>query len=177
MLDKEKRTIWFFDIFRDQDVYTSEIALFFKFSNPNTNFFDDVSEYDQAFHVKTYDFDLKEFPDLKTTKFADAAVDAFILKVKPDPLKYAYGIDTLEGDQFKARLKCNSPCYTCLDGNPDWCLSCWGPGASGDFKRTYLQSFPGGATCKEKCDVGSSTDGAKVDVIGESGDIDPTRQY
>lgn len=133
MLDKDKRTIWFYDIFRDQEVYTSEIALFFKFSNPDTNFFDDVSDYDQSFHVKTFDFDLRDFPDLKTTEFSDAAVDAFIQKVKPDPLKYAYGIDMLESNQFKAQLKCNSPCYTCLDGNPDWCMSCWGPGASGTF--------------------------------------------
>ena len=64
---------------------------------------------------------------------------AFVNTVKPNPEQYAKGIDTLEGNQITPVLKCNTPCFTCLDTDRDYCTACWGPGASGTFKLTYLQ--------------------------------------
>lgn len=139
MLDDANRKIWFFDIFRDQEVYTSEIAVDFYFTNPISNFNDHLSAEDRSFHIKTYDIDLTEFPDLVTTQYSDQAVKAFVDTVKLDPEKYVYGIDKTVENNLEAKLKCNAPCYHCKDSDPDWCLSCWGPGADGTFPSVYLQ--------------------------------------
>jgi len=65
MLDSSKREVWFFDIFRDQNTYSSEITLNMNFTNPVSNFFDSLSDSDKAFHFSTYDFDLNDFTGLE----------------------------------------------------------------------------------------------------------------
>lgn len=37
-----------------------------------------------------------------------------------------------------AQLKCNAPCFTCLDTNPNYCSSCWGKEAKKDYKNYFL---------------------------------------
>ena len=49
MLIENQRTIWMMDLFRDQEAYTSEITLNFIFTNPVSNFFDDIPDEDKAF--------------------------------------------------------------------------------------------------------------------------------
>jgi hypothetical protein len=44
MLDTRKREIWFFDIFRQVDRWTSEVALNLNFTNPVSNFFATLTE-------------------------------------------------------------------------------------------------------------------------------------
>jgi hypothetical protein len=93
MLNSADREVWFFDIFRDQDLFTSEMALNMYFTNPVSNFFQGVADVDLAFHVTTYDFDLQQFTALPDTGFSDAAVSNFIANVRSDPIQFAKGID------------------------------------------------------------------------------------
>lgn len=48
------------------------------FTNPVSNFFDNLSDYEKSFHFVTYDFDLTQFPNLVTSDYSDAAVAQFI---------------------------------------------------------------------------------------------------
>lgn len=76
ILDADTRTIWFKDVFKDQDFYTSEVSMEFEMRNPANNFNDDDTvatagmdpsakakyTYDQSFHIYTYDIDIaKDF--------------------------------------------------------------------------------------------------------------------
>ena len=94
--------------------------------NPVDNFADS-SKPGSAFNVSTWDFDLtRDFPAIISTDYSEEAITNFVSTVKVDPEKYAKGIDNYtEGDIFP-KLKCNAPCLTCLDSDPDYCTSCWG---------------------------------------------------
>jgi hypothetical protein len=81
-----ERTVWFYDIFRDQEKWTAEITLNLYFTNPVSNMFDALSDEEKAFRLFTYDFDMREFPELVSENWSDAAVDAFVATVKPDPM-------------------------------------------------------------------------------------------
>jgi hypothetical protein len=72
------------DLFRQQDFFSSEIVLNMLFTNPDTNFIDDISDYDQSFHFSTYDFDISDYPNLEATEFSDAAIDVFKTSVLTD---------------------------------------------------------------------------------------------
>lgn len=63
-LVSSKREIWMFDLFGDQETYSSTVTLEFNFTNPVTNFFDEVSEYDKSFHITTYDFETRDLADM-----------------------------------------------------------------------------------------------------------------
>lgn len=61
---------------------------------------------------------------------------------------YFKGIDvypiSLEfNDNIIPLLKCVAPCYTCLDSDPEYCLSCWGrstdTGLDQPFETFFLQ--------------------------------------
>ena len=101
---------------------------------------------EQAFHIETYDFDVaKDYAYLATANYDAASVKKFSDAVKLDPAKYViHGIDELPGNTKKPILRCEAPCYTCLDAKPRWCTSCWGPGtldpADATNKMTFLQT-------------------------------------
>ena len=175
-----ERTVWFFDIFRDQEKWTAEITLNLYFTNPVSNMFDDLSDEEKAFRWSTYDFDMRTFPDLESQGWSDAAVDTFVATVKPNPELYAKGIDTLFGTQFRPVLKCNTPCYTCLGSDRDYCTDCWGPGApggGGEYKNIFLVQAAGGATCKEQCDSHQTVNGNVKEMVNSQGVRDPTWDY
>ena len=90
---------------------------------------------DQAFQLETYDFDIKkDYPYLATSNYDEASVKKFEAAVKADPKKFViHGIDSLQVTTKKPELKCQAPCYTCLDAKPQWCTSCWGPGPPKDL--------------------------------------------
>ena len=86
-------------------------------------------EYEVAFHFETYTFDLDhDFPDLESSFYSADAIDAFLTKALVDPDEYTYLIDTYLLNTVKPVMKCNSPCLTCLESDPDYCTSCWGVG-------------------------------------------------
>jgi hypothetical protein len=168
ILDKKTRTVWFKDAFKDQDFYTSEVAMEFKMKNPENNFNDDDAvatrgmgqaekvEYTraQSFHIHTYGFDVgADFKNLKAAPaFASsvAASNPGSRKALNDavtgdkakgtsPATYAIPIDELWGDAVRPKLACNAPCYTCLSSQPDYCQSCWGPGTgAAPYPNTFL---------------------------------------
>jgi hypothetical protein len=75
MLDSTNRVVWFYNIFMDQDVWTSEVAISLNFTNPETNFFDFLTEDEKSFHITTYAFDLKTFSYLPTASIPFNADD------------------------------------------------------------------------------------------------------
>jgi hypothetical protein len=122
----------------------------FVMDNPNNNFGDvtDPSlsttaaatfEKEQAFHLETFDFDLKkDYPKLiPGEKSSVKKFEEKIINGPPSKL-VIHGIDYLKGNSLKPKLKCDSPCYTCLDGKPKWCTACWGPGVDKKNKLTFL---------------------------------------
>jgi len=177
MLVEASREVWLFDIFADQNAYTSEIAIFLLFTNPVSNFFDNLSDDDKSFHITTYDFDTTQFPDLVSTDYSDAAMQAFITTVKTDINLYAKGIDQIYGTWLRPELKCATPCYQCLDSDPKYCTACWGPGKNGDFKQIFLQTSLGLSTCKEECDDKYSVNGNDIEMKNPAGEFDPTKTY
>jgi hypothetical protein len=91
---------------------------------------------------------------------------------------YAYPIDIAYGNLIRPELKCNTPCYTCLNTNPNYCTACWGKGTKGDFKLTFLQTSNGQSTCKAACDDGYSVNGHTVEVKNiKTGKLDPAKTY
>ena len=130
--------------------------------NPATNFFD-LTAGGEIFQIFTYALDLKrDFPDIIAQNYDDSSVQAMITKVfDPSNSKgvetYTYGMDQYAGNKLVPKMKCNSPCYTCLSADPDFCLSCWS--STGDL--SFLQPGSGSATqtCKKHCDDGYSTNG------------------
>jgi hypothetical protein len=152
ILDEANRLIWFYGAFVGQGQFTSEVAMEFPMNNPVTNFGEvtpaglsakAAATYaaEQAFHLETFDFDVaKDYGYLVTTNYDEASVKKFETFIKADPQKYViHGIDALQGNSKKPVLKCEAPCYTCLDAKPRWCTSCWGPGTSAPLnKKTFL---------------------------------------
>ena len=155
----EKREVWLYDIFGDQKNYASTIAVELSFKNPTTNFFGTATEADLAFQITTYAFGPDETSILEKEGYSEQSLANFIAKIKPDPTKYAYGIDTLVGYRLRPELKCLEPCLTCSDNDPAYCTSCWGSGPEGDNKLTFLQAADGRSTCKEQCDVKYTVNG------------------
>lgn len=140
ILDEAKRIVWFYGAFVGQGQFTSEVSMEFPMRNPLTNF-GEGTDYEQAFHLETFDFDIaKDFSYLETANYDAASVKKFETAVKADPEKYViHGIDSLAGNTKRPQLKCQAPCYTCLDAKPWWCTSCWGPGtANPPNKKTFL---------------------------------------
>jgi hypothetical protein len=85
---------------------------------------------DNIFHVRTFTVDEKrDFPELPSTGYSDAAVSAAVATVQTDYSKYLYAIDSSprDRDTFQPKLACAYPCLTCHPALPDFCLSCWGP--------------------------------------------------
>lgn len=133
----KENVIWFYNIFLEQDSFTSEIALSFLMKNPIDNFEEDTDKmtiskrkkylYDQAFHIETFTFNEDYYKGVKDANFDAKSSSKFVeavFKDKPDKVKK--GIDAYLTDDLKPKLKCNAPCYTCLDSDPNWCRSCWG---------------------------------------------------
>jgi hypothetical protein len=65
--------------------------------------------------------------------------------------RYLYSIDKYEETDTIPELQCEAPCYTCLDANPNFCMSCWGEFAGTDSdgnknanEKYFLQQEPGG---------------------------------
>lgn len=211
---KNTRTIWFKDAFKDQDFYTSEVAMEFKMKNPENNHAGDDAvatagmspaekdEYTrrQSFHIHTYDFDIDA--DFKNLKAAPAfkgytpvpassvapsnpgsrkAFNDAVTGVKAkgtSPATYAIPIDELLGDAVRPKLACNAPCYTCLSSQPDYCQSCWGPGAgAAPYPNTFLVSTAEGSTCAAQCPDGYTTNGNKVVGKDDTGAIVPSKTY
>ena len=77
--------------------------------------------------------------------------------LRKDYFKY---VDYFPFNSVKPKLKCNFPCYTCLNNNANYCLSCWGIGSKPRFKNTFLQ-YRTTQTCLDKCDDGFTTNGIK----------------
>jgi hypothetical protein len=51
------------------------------------------------------------------------------------------GIDVYRYNDIIPLLKCEEPCFTCLDTNPKYCLSCWGRETDigeGTFSKFFL---------------------------------------
>ena len=195
ILDATKRIIWFYGAFIGQGQFTSEVAMEFPMRNPVTNFGEvtptgytaaQAAAYakEQAFHIETFDFDIaKDYAYLTAANYDAASVKKFETFVKADPAKYViHGIDELPGNSKKPILKCEAPCYTCLDAKPTWCTSCWGPGtldpADATNKLTFLMTARNGqgATCKEECDAGSTTNGNYI-TPKTAGKADQKRKY
>lgn len=168
--DESKRTIYFHSTFMEQDSYTSEVAISFQMTNPQSNFFKDTSEmddqereeyeYDMSFHISTFTVDtINDF----TT---EAELTNMVSTVKGDPERYLFAIDTYPDNDIRPLLKCVAPCLTCLDAFPDYCLSCWGQYAGEDANgdpqentKYFLQKKDGGQTCQEACDDKYTTNG------------------
>jgi len=167
------------NIFRDQDAWTSEISVYMNFTNPKTNFFDFLTDYEKSFHVETYTFDLKTFSYMitDTPQYSDASFERFTKEARRDLTKYAKGIDKTVGDHLRPELKCNPPCYTCLDSNPDYCTSCWGVGPENNIDTIFLQDSQGKSTCKNQCDDKYTTNGFAVTTANKQGVIDETKTY
>jgi hypothetical protein len=103
-----------------------------------------IIEYDRAFHVETYTFDMEEHStfdaqqiarqDYETTAEDRKKWEAFIKKIKQNIQNkdrkeyYAVHIDKWVGNSVRPILKCKSPCYNCFDSDPTFCTSCWGLG-------------------------------------------------
>jgi hypothetical protein len=75
---------------------------------------------------------------MERTGYSAASVETFINQIKPDPEAFAKGIDVLKGNHLKPELKCREPCLSCAEDDPDYCTACWGPGADGSNKLTFL---------------------------------------
>ena len=146
-------------------------------TNPETNFNDHLSEYDQSFHITTYDFGPPETDKMVKAKYSTETVTQFIKGMKDDPLKAAKAIDTLTNNDLKPLLKCSQPCYTCKDADSSYCTSCWGPGANNDFTLTFLQREKGKSTCQAQCSDKYTVNGYKVETKGTDGNIVPAKTY
>jgi hypothetical protein len=94
-----------------------------------------------SFHIATWTVDTAtEFPDIITNDYAAADIAAMVDTLKtyytaPGAKagdKYLYAIDVMLGNDLKPLLKCDSPCFTCLDAVSTYCLSCWGQFAGED---------------------------------------------
>lgn len=119
--------------------------------------------YDQAFHIETFTFDEDYYKAVKDANFDEQTTKKFVetvFKDKPDKMKK--GIDAYLTDDLKPKLKCNAPCYTCLDSDPNWCRSCWGALGGTKYKDYFLQATPESSTCQRQCDNGYTTDGDKI---------------
>lgn len=140
--------------------------------NPTNNFVENTDKYtvakrkkylyDQAFHIETFTFEPIYYDAVIKANFDTPSTKNFVKAVFNDkPDKKKKGIDAHLTDDLKPKLKCNAPCYTCLDSDPNWCQSCWGKGALGGskYKEYFLQATPSSSTCKKKCDNGYTTDG------------------
>lgn len=78
--------------------------------------------YNQAFHIETFTFDLDYYKAVRDAGFDAKTSSKFVETVfrdKPDKMKK--GIDAHLVDDLKPKLKCNAPCYTCLESDPNWC--------------------------------------------------------
>ena len=168
-----ENVIWFYNIFLEQDSFTSEIALSFLMKNPVTNFLEDTDKmtvakrkkylYDQAFHLETFTFDYDYYSAVTDANYDLKVASKFVGTAFNDgPDKIKKGIDALLTDDLKPQLKCNAPCYTCLDSDPDWCRSCWGAQGGTKYKDYFLQATPSSSTCQRACDNGYTTNGDKI---------------
>ena len=108
-------------------------------TNPSTNFNDQFTDYEQSFHVTTFDFGPDLTSKMEKAGYSDETVTQFIKSVKDDPIAVGKGIDTLKNNDIRPELECAQPCYTCKEADSNYCTSCWGPGENGDFKLTFLQ--------------------------------------
>lgn len=98
-----------------------------------------------------------DFP--KVTNYYGDDYKNFIQTALQSPNDYTYLIDKLPGNTVRPQLKCNSPCYTCLESDPDYCTSCWGVGEDGLNENIFLNRLPGQSTCLPHCEDGYTTDG------------------
>ena len=140
-MDTEGRKIYIYDVFGDQNFYTSDVELKFFLQNPIFNIWykDTVSmseeerdQYviDNIFHIKTFTVDLdRDFPNLETSSFSAEAISEMITRVKSDFSRYLYPIDEspIDRDMFQPQVKCEYPCFQCHQSQPAYCLECWGP--------------------------------------------------
>ena len=66
--------------------------------------------------------------------------EAYLAKKYKDLRKdYFKYVDYFPFNTVKPKLKCNFPCFTCLNNNPNYCLTCWGLGIKSRFKEVFLQ--------------------------------------
>lgn len=84
----------------------------------------------------------------------------FVIKTFDD-FNEEYPIDRLE---YVPLTQCNFPCKRCAT-DKDYCYSCWK-----DLDETFLMATEVAATCKQSCDLGSTTNGNK-DKICQSCDV------
>jgi hypothetical protein len=127
-------------------------------------------DYEMAFHISTYTVDLiNDFEDIEKNNYAQTDIDTMVTKVKSDPARYLFNIDTLPGNELRPLLKCVAPCLGCLDAFPDYCMSCWGQfagddenGVPQDNKKYFLQKKDAAQTCQETCDDKYTTNGLSV---------------
>lgn len=82
------------------------------------------------------------------------------------------------GNHIRPELKCNPPCFGCLDSDPDHCTACWGRG-TGEAPQAflYLQPENGKQTCKDQCNSGFSVNGNAITTLDKRGDVIPSKTY
>lgn len=126
--------------------------------NPIENFRPDLEddevwewERSKAFFIRTVTFDLQntaysslsdnEWPEEEVALWENDLLDNNdYLSLNETQFK---GIDVYRYNDIIPLLKCEEPCFTCLDTNPKYCLSCWGRetdiGEAGSFSKYFLQ--------------------------------------
>lgn len=161
--------------------------------NPIENFRPDLEteeeiwawERSKAFYIRTVTFDLTntEFADLEANNWPEAEVaqweNTMIQLLESNNYadlndNYFKGIDEYPYNDIIPLLKCEEPCFTCLDNDPKYCLSCWGRDTdigSGTFSKYFLQppTVENGlrATCASQCDGGYTTNGNIAEATEE----------
>ena len=114
-MDTEGRNIYIYDVFGDQNFYTSDVELKFFLQNPIFNIWykdttsmseeeRDLYVIDNIFHIKTFTVDLdRDFPNLETSSFSAEAISEMITRVKSDFSRYLYPIDEspIDRDMFQ----------------------------------------------------------------------------
>jgi hypothetical protein len=107
-----------------------------------------------------------------SSSYSPKSLEAFIKKALGAPDDFTYLIDTFPLNTVKAQLKCNDPCFTCLESDPDYCTSCWGVGEDKDNFNIFLNRLPGVSTCLGSCEDGYTTNGNVINA-----DDEPNKYY
>jgi hypothetical protein len=109
----------------------------------------------------------KDFPDVITNEYKRSFINTFIETALKAPKDYTYLIDTFLLNTVKPKLKCNGPCFTCLESDPDYCTSCWGVGTDKSNSDIFLSRLPGRSTCLPACENGYTTNGNVINANDE----------
>jgi hypothetical protein len=114
--------------------------------NPENNFAPTLSDMTEdavwawkrskTFFIRTVTFDLAAtgWGSVITNGYVESEVNTWLDSLSNIPFSslnssHFVGVDDYPWNDIFPLLKCQAPCYTCLESNPEYCLSCWGPKA------------------------------------------------